>query len=46
MIQLVDVSKTFISDNVSVYAVKDVNLTINQSEIFGVIGYSGAGNSN
>jgi D-methionine transport system ATP-binding protein len=45
MIQLVDVSKTFISDNVSVHAVKDVNLTINQSEIFGVIGYSGAGKS-
>lgn len=45
MIQLLDVSKTFISDNSSVHAVKDVNLTINQFEIFGVIGYSGAGKS-
>lgn len=45
MIQLLDVSKTFISDNNYVHAVKDVNLTINQSEIFGVIGYSGAGKS-
>lgn len=45
MIQLIDVSKTFISDNAPVHAVKDVNLTINQSEIFGVIGYSGAGKS-
>ncbi len=45
MIQLIDVSKTFISDNVSVHAVKDVNLTIDQSEIFGVIGFSGAGKS-
>ncbi|WP_353095508.1 methionine ABC transporter ATP-binding protein [Tissierella praeacuta] len=45
MIQLIDVSKTFTSDNTSVYAVKDVNLTINEGEIFGVIGYSGAGKS-
>lgn len=45
MIQLLDVSKTFITDNNYVNAVKDVNLTINQSEIFGVIGYSGAGKS-
>jgi D-methionine transport system ATP-binding protein len=45
MIELVDVSKTFLSANGSVHAVKDVNLTIHQSEIFGVIGYSGAGKS-
>lgn len=45
MIQLTDVSKIFPSDNNFVHAVKDVNLTINQSEIFGVIGYSGAGKS-
>jgi D-methionine transport system ATP-binding protein len=45
VIQLLDVSKTFITDNNYVNAVKDVNLTINQSEIFGVIGYSGAGKS-
>ncbi|MDR7871366.1 MAG: ATP-binding cassette domain-containing protein [Tissierellaceae bacterium] len=45
MIQLIDVSKSFISDKDSVHAVKDVNLTINNGEIFGVIGYSGAGKS-
>src|SRR5690554_3214089 len=45
MIQLIDVSKTFISGTDSVYAVKNVNLTIQPSEIFGIIGYSGAGKS-
>lgn len=45
MIELIDVSKTFISDNTPVYAVRDVNLTIKDAEIFGVIGYSGAGKS-
>lgn len=45
MIELIDVSKTFISDKIAVHAVRDVNLTINQAEIFGVIGYSGAGKS-
>lgn len=45
MIQLIDVSKDFISDKAQVHAVKNVNLTINNGEIFGVIGYSGAGKS-
>lgn len=45
MIQLMDVSKTFTSDNTTIDAVKDVNLNIEKSEIFGVIGYSGAGKS-
>ncbi len=45
MIQLIDVSKTFTSDDAAVDAVKNVSLTIQQSEIFGVIGYSGAGKS-
>lgn len=45
MIQLINVSKSFISDKDTVHAVKDVNLTINDGEIFGVIGYSGAGKS-
>lgn len=45
MIQLIDVSKIFESDTGIVDAVKDVNLTIEDSEIFGVIGYSGAGKS-
>ena len=45
MIQLIDVSKTFTSDNIIIDAVKDVNFNIEKSEIFGVIGYSGAGKS-
>lgn len=45
MIELIDVSKTFITDNSKVHAVDDVNLTIDNGEIFGVIGYSGAGKS-
>ncbi|MPM23685.1 Methionine import ATP-binding protein MetN [bioreactor metagenome] len=45
MIELIDVSKTFDSGNGKVEAVKNINLTINNSEIFGVIGYSGAGKS-
>lgn len=45
MIQLIDVSKTFDSDNGKVDAVKNVSLNIEKSEVFGVIGYSGAGKS-
>lgn len=45
MIKLINVSKTFISDDTPIHAVRDVNLTIEQAEIFGVIGYSGAGKS-
>lgn len=45
MIQLENVSKTFSLDNTLVHAVRGVNLTIKQGEIFGVIGHSGAGKS-
>ncbi len=45
MIELINVSKTFNSDNGTVYAVKNVDLSIEKAEIFGVIGYSGAGKS-
>ncbi len=45
MIELINLSRTFKTDNGSVHAVRDVNLTINSGEIFGVIGYSGAGKS-
>lgn len=45
MIELIDVSKTFKSDNGTVDAVKNVTLSIEKAEIFGVIGYSGAGKS-
>lgn len=45
MIELIDLSKTFYLNNAPIEAVKDVNLTINRGEIFGVIGHSGAGKS-
>ncbi|WP_353856694.1 methionine ABC transporter ATP-binding protein [Bacillus sp. Bos-x628] len=45
MIQLQNVSKTYHSKNGNVDAVKNVNLEIDKGEIFGIIGYSGAGKS-
>lgn len=45
MIQMMNVSKTFYTDNGFVHAVKNVSLNIEKGEIFGIIGYSGAGKS-
>ena len=45
MIELKDISKIYKTKNGEITAVKDVNLSINQGEIFGIIGYSGAGKS-
>lgn len=45
MIEFKDVSKTFITENNIVHAVKDVTFKISEGEVFGVIGYSGAGKS-
>lgn len=45
MITLKDVRKVFQSKNGNVTAVDSVALDINQGEIFGIIGYSGAGKS-
>ncbi len=45
MIQLEHLCKTFTTDKQSVEAVQDINLTINDGEIFGIIGLSGAGKS-
>ena len=45
MIELKKLSKTFESASGSVEALKDVDLTINDGEIFGIIGLSGAGKS-
>ncbi|WP_091189289.1 methionine ABC transporter ATP-binding protein [Paenibacillus catalpae] len=42
MIELLDISKTYGS---SVEAVKNISLTIQKGEIFGIIGHSGAGKS-
>lgn len=45
MIVLENVSKSFVTKNGVVDAVKDINLHVRKGEIHGVIGYSGAGKS-
>lgn len=45
MIQLQDIEKVYESAQQQVHALKNVSLTINQGEIFGIIGKSGAGKS-
>lgn len=45
MIELKKLSKTFASASGSVEALRDIDLTINDGEIFGIIGLSGAGKS-
>lgn len=45
IVQLVGLGKVFQSKNNTVKALEDINLTINQGEIFGIIGLSGAGKS-
>lgn len=45
MISLTNVKKVYNSKNNSVTAVNNINLQINDGEIFGIIGYSGAGKS-
>lgn len=45
MIQLENLCKTFTTDGGEVHAVQDVNLTIEDGDIFGIIGLSGAGKS-
>ena len=45
MIKLVDLCKTFSMESGDVEAVKNVNLTIEDGDIFGIIGLSGAGKS-
>lgn len=46
MIELKNINKTFLDKNKNIfYAAKDVNITINDGEIFGIIGFSGAGKS-
>lgn len=45
MIRFVNVSKTFGPHDNPIYALKNVNLTVNDGDIFGIIGKSGAGKS-
>ncbi len=45
MIELKHLSKTFHTTEKDIVALEDINLTINDGEIFGIIGLSGAGKS-
>ena len=45
MIEIRELSKTFSSASGAVEALRDINLQINDGEIFGIIGLSGAGKS-
>ncbi|MBR5881905.1 MAG: ATP-binding cassette domain-containing protein [Mailhella sp.] len=45
MIRICDLEKKFQSKNSEVYALKGINLEINQGDIYGIIGRSGAGKS-
>lgn len=45
MISVKNISKTFTENNISTIALDDVSCDIQDGEIFGVIGYSGAGKS-
>ncbi|MFC2947180.1 methionine ABC transporter ATP-binding protein [Virgibacillus sediminis] len=45
MISIENLSKYFKTDKQDITAVDDLSLTINEGDIFGVIGYSGAGKS-
>ena len=43
MIEFRQVSKSFHKKKQTIDALKDVSFTVNRNDIFGVIGYSGAG---
>ena len=45
MIELKNLSKIYDNGKTRVEAVKDINLTIEDGDIFGIIGLSGAGKS-
>ncbi|NLJ95632.1 MAG: ATP-binding cassette domain-containing protein [Clostridiales bacterium] len=45
LIELIGLGKTFESKNSKVKALENINLSINEGEIFGIIGLSGAGKS-
>ena len=45
MIEIKNLSKRFVTSDGVVEALKNVNLTINNGDIYGIIGMSGAGKS-
>ena len=45
MIELKNLSKKFMTSDGEVQALKDVNITVGDGDIYGIIGMSGAGKS-
>ena len=45
MIEIKNLTKTFKTNGGDVYALKDVSLTIEDGDVYGIIGVSGAGKS-
>ena len=45
MIVIKDLHKTYTSGSSTITALNDINLTIDKGDIFGIIGFSGAGKS-
>ena len=45
MIEIKNVTKTFVTPKQNVHACNDISLTIEEGEIYGIIGFSGAGKS-
>ena len=45
MIELQHIDKIYHTSSGDLHALKDINLSINEGEIFGIIGLSGAGKS-
>jgi D-methionine transport system ATP-binding protein len=45
MIEFKQITKRFVRDRTPIFALRDVDLTIQKGEIFGIIGASGAGKS-
>ncbi len=45
MIELKNLSKTFVSESGEVHALSNISLTVNRGDIYGMIGMSGAGKS-
>ncbi|MBE7015634.1 MAG: methionine ABC transporter ATP-binding protein, partial [Ruminococcaceae bacterium] len=43
MIEIKGLSKTFHTKDGTVEALKDINMTVNDGDIYGIIGMSGAG---
>ena len=45
VIRIENLGKTFVNKGNSIEALKDINLSVNKGDIFGIVGVSGAGKS-